>query len=71
MIGTVLAAAGLAASLAPLARTEVAAAGVGRFGYVVGHGLGGVALGNRIYAFAGGVAPGFSFSRAAEVLDVP
>ena len=34
------------------------------------HGLGGVALGNRIYAFAGGVSPGFSFSCAVEALDV-
>jgi N-acetylneuraminic acid mutarotase len=35
------------------------------------HGLGGVALGNRVYSFAGGTSPGFSFSPAVEVLDVP
>jgi N-acetylneuraminic acid mutarotase len=34
------------------------------------HGLGGVALGQRIYAIQGGVEPGFSFSDAIEVLDV-
>jgi N-acetylneuraminic acid mutarotase len=35
------------------------------------HGLGGVALGRRIYAIEGGPTPGFSFSRAIEFLDVP
>jgi hypothetical protein len=35
------------------------------------HGLGGVALGNRVYAIQGGLEPGFSFSNALEVLDVP
>jgi N-acetylneuraminic acid mutarotase len=34
------------------------------------HGLGGVALGQRVYALQGGVEPGFSFSDAIEVLDV-
>ena len=34
------------------------------------HGLGGAALGRRIYAIQGGVAPGFSFSNAIETLDV-
>jgi Kelch motif len=34
------------------------------------HGLGGVALGRRVYAIQGGVEPGFSFSNAIEVLDV-
>jgi N-acetylneuraminic acid mutarotase len=34
------------------------------------HGLGGVALGNRVYAIEGGVDPGFSFSSAIEALDV-
>jgi hypothetical protein len=35
------------------------------------HGLGGVALGRRVYAIEGGTSPGFSFSRAIEFLDVP
>ena len=34
------------------------------------HGLGGAALGSRVFAIQGGVRPGFSFSRAIEVLDV-
>jgi hypothetical protein len=34
------------------------------------HGLGGVALGNRVFAIEGGVEPGFSFSNAIEALDV-
>jgi hypothetical protein len=34
------------------------------------HGLGGAALGRRVYALEGGVRPGFSFSRALEALDV-
>ena len=34
------------------------------------HGLGGAALGNRVYAIEGGVEPGFSFSNAIEALDV-
>jgi N-acetylneuraminic acid mutarotase len=34
------------------------------------HGLGGVALGRRVYAIQGGVEPGFSFSNAIEALDV-
>jgi N-acetylneuraminic acid mutarotase len=34
------------------------------------HGLGGVALGRRVYAIEGGPRPGFSFSRALEYLDV-
>jgi N-acetylneuraminic acid mutarotase len=34
------------------------------------HGLGGAALGNRVYAIEGGVIPGFSFSPAIESLDV-
>ena len=34
------------------------------------HGLGGVALGRRVYAIQGGVEPGFSFSDAIEFLDV-
>jgi N-acetylneuraminic acid mutarotase len=34
------------------------------------HGLGGAALGNRVYAIQGGVRPGFSFSSAIEALDV-
>jgi N-acetylneuraminic acid mutarotase len=34
------------------------------------HGLGGVSLGNRVYAIQGGVVPGFSFSNAIEALDV-
>jgi N-acetylneuraminic acid mutarotase len=35
------------------------------------HGLGGVALGRRVYALQGGPTPGFSFSSAIEYLDVP
>lgn len=35
------------------------------------HGLGGVALGRRIYAIEGGPTPGFAFARAIEFLDVP
>jgi len=35
------------------------------------HGLGGVALGNRVFAVAGGVVPGFSVSPTIEFLDVP
>jgi Kelch motif len=35
------------------------------------HGLGGVALGGRIYALQGGPTPGFDFSNAIEYLDVP
>jgi non-specific serine/threonine protein kinase len=35
------------------------------------HGLGGAALGNRVFAVEGGVVPGFSLSRAIEFLDVP
>jgi Kelch motif len=35
------------------------------------HGLGGVAVGSRIYAIQGGVSPGLSFSNAIEALDVP
>ncbi len=34
------------------------------------HGLGGAALGHRVYAIQGGVEPGFSFSNAIETLDV-
>ncbi len=34
------------------------------------HGLGGAALGKRVYAIEGGVEPGFSFSTAIEALDV-
>ena len=34
------------------------------------HGLGGAAMGNRVYAIEGGVRPGFSFSNAIEALDV-
>jgi N-acetylneuraminic acid mutarotase len=34
------------------------------------HGLGGVALGRRVYAIQGGVEPGFSFSSAIEALYV-
>jgi N-acetylneuraminic acid mutarotase len=34
------------------------------------HGLGGAALGDRVYAIEGGVEPGFSFSNAIEALDV-
>ena len=35
------------------------------------HGLGGVSLGRRVYAIEGGPNPGFAFSDAIEVLDVP
>ena len=35
------------------------------------HGLGGAALGRRVYAIEGGPTPGFQFSRAIEYLDVP
>jgi N-acetylneuraminic acid mutarotase len=35
------------------------------------HGLGGAALGRRVYAIEGGPTPGFDFSRAIEFLDVP
>jgi N-acetylneuraminic acid mutarotase len=34
------------------------------------HGLGGAALGRRVFAIQGGVTPGFSFSNAIETLDV-
>ena len=34
------------------------------------HGLGGVSLGNRVYAIEGGPRPGFHFSDAIEYLDV-
>lgn len=34
------------------------------------HGLGGVALGNRVFALEGGPQPGFAFSDAIEFLDV-
>lgn len=34
------------------------------------HGLGGVALGRRVFAIEGGPTPGFAFSRAIEFLDV-
>ena len=35
------------------------------------HGLGGAALGRRVYAIQGGVAPGLSYSSAIEFLDLP
>ena len=35
------------------------------------HGLGGAALGNRVFALEGGPQPGLSFSNAIEFLDVP
>ena len=35
------------------------------------HGLGGAALGGRVFAVEGGPQPGFPFSRALEFLDVP
>jgi Kelch motif len=35
------------------------------------HGLGGAALGNRVFALEGGPQPGFAFSNAIEFLDVP
>ena len=34
------------------------------------HGLGGAALGNRVFALEGGPSPGFAFSDALEFLDV-
>ena len=35
------------------------------------HGLGGAALGNRVFAIEGGPSPGLAFSDAIEFLDVP
>jgi non-specific serine/threonine protein kinase len=35
------------------------------------HGLGGAALGRRVFAIDGGPRPGFAFSRTIEYLDVP
>ena len=35
------------------------------------HGLGGAALGRRVFAIEGGPTPGFDFSNAIEYLDVP
>jgi N-acetylneuraminic acid mutarotase len=35
------------------------------------HGLGGAALGQRVFAIDGGPTPGFSFTRKIEYLDVP
>jgi non-specific serine/threonine protein kinase len=35
------------------------------------HGLGGAALGNRVFALEGGVTPRFSLSPTIEFLDVP
>jgi N-acetylneuraminic acid mutarotase len=35
------------------------------------HGLGGAALGNRVFALGGGPQPGLTFSGAIEFLDVP
>ena len=35
------------------------------------HGLGGAALGNRVFAVEGGPQPGLAFSNAIEFLDVP
>jgi N-acetylneuraminic acid mutarotase len=35
------------------------------------HGLGGAALGNRVFALEGGPQPGFAFSKTLEFLDVP
>jgi N-acetylneuraminic acid mutarotase len=35
------------------------------------HGLGGAALGNRVFALEGGPQPGLAFSNAIEFLDVP
>jgi N-acetylneuraminic acid mutarotase len=35
------------------------------------HGLGGAALGNRVFALEGGPQPGLTFSSALEFLDVP
>jgi hypothetical protein len=34
------------------------------------HGLGGAALGRRVFVIQGGVTPGLSFSRAIEMLDI-
>jgi N-acetylneuraminic acid mutarotase len=35
------------------------------------HGLGGAALGRRVFAIEGGPTPGFAFTRTIEYLDVP
>jgi N-acetylneuraminic acid mutarotase len=35
------------------------------------HGLGGAALGRRVFAIEGGPTPGFAFTRTIEFLDVP
>ena len=35
------------------------------------HGLGGAALGNRVFALEGGVTPGFAVPERDRVLDVP
>ena len=35
------------------------------------HGLGGAAIGNRVFALEGGPQPGLAFSNAIEFLDVP
>jgi hypothetical protein len=35
------------------------------------HGLGGAALGNRVFAVEGGPRPGLAFSDAIEFIDVP
>ncbi len=35
------------------------------------HGLGGAALGNRVFALEGGPQPGLAFSNAIEFLDIP
>ena len=35
------------------------------------HGLGGAALGRRVFALVGGPTPGFAFTRTIEYLDVP
>jgi non-specific serine/threonine protein kinase len=35
------------------------------------HGLGGAALGNRVFALEGGPQPGLAFSNALEFIDVP
>jgi Kelch motif protein len=35
------------------------------------HGLGGAALGRRVFAIDGGPTPGFAFTRTLEYLDVP
>jgi hypothetical protein len=35
------------------------------------HGLGGAALGRRVFAIEGGQTPGFALSRTIEFLDVP